>query len=129
MSEEVADLAGRALLRECVASASYRYTDDSPDGLPGTMPGFDSERYEWTDFGPRLSAIECCKAIDCYEYQSCEHPAWRGSGAEAFCEQLRRCLVGAMEGYEGAPWEWSYEEFERRGMDPNPARPDLDELI
>jgi hypothetical protein len=68
---------------------------------------------EWTDFGRPLSAIECCKALDCYEYQSCEHPGWSASGARAFCERLRSSLVGAMAGYGDAPWEWTLDEFER----------------
>jgi hypothetical protein len=120
LNEEIADLSGRALLRECVASVSCRYPDDPADRLPGVTPGFDPERYEWTDFGRRLNAIKCCKAIDCYEYQSCEHPGWRASGARAFCERLRSLLVCGMAGYEAAPWEWTLEEFERRRWDPNP---------
>lgn len=118
VDREVADLAGRALLRECIASVSYRYPDDRPDELPGIVSGFDPDHYEWTDFGSLISAIECCKAIDCYEYQSCEHPGWSGSGARAFCERLRDALVGVMAGYEAAPWEWTLAEFERRGWDP-----------
>ncbi len=120
VNEEIANLSGRALLRECVASVSYRYPDDPADRLAGLYPGYDPERYEWTDLGRPLSAIECCKAIHCYEYQSCEHPGWEASGARAFCERLRSSLVGGMAGYVDAPWEWTPEEFQRRGWDPNP---------
>ena len=68
--------AGAALLAECIASVGHRYPDADPfHGLPGPIPAPDPERYEWTDFGAVLGAIEACKAIDCYEYQSCEHPA------------------------------------------------------
>jgi hypothetical protein len=41
LTEETADLSGRALLRECVASVSYRYPEDPADRLPGVTPGFD----------------------------------------------------------------------------------------
>jgi hypothetical protein len=108
LTQEAADLAGQALLRECVASVSYRY--DEPLGeLPGLVPNPDPEQYEWTDFGPLLTAIESCKAIACYEYQSCEHPAWEGSGARAFCGRLRCSLIGHFDGYAEAEWEWSTE--------------------
>lgn len=111
---EKADLAGEALLRECVASVSYRYSE--PLGsLPGPIPNPDPEQYEWTDFGRVLTAIECCKAIDCYEFQSCEHPGWQDSGARAFCERLRGSMVGCMEGYEEAPFQWSADLVLTRG--------------
>jgi hypothetical protein len=108
LTREKADLAGAALLRECVASVSFRYSEPLGN-LPGPAPNPDPEQYEWTDFGQLLTAIECCAAIDCYEYQSCEHRGWQGSGAKAFCERLRRLLIGCMAGYEAAPWEWSTE--------------------
>ena len=68
-------------------------------------------------------AIEACKAIDCYEYQSCEHPGWRDSGAKAFCERLRSALIGAMHGYEEAEWHWDTELAMARA--PRPFRLDL----
>lgn len=126
---DVADPAGRALLDECVASVSHRYPGDVADRLPGVIPGFDPGRYEWTDFGRPMSAIECCKAVACYEYQSCEHPGWSRSGARAFCERLRRSLVGEIAGYEEAPWEWTLEEYTHRrrracrACDPDAAPP------
>jgi hypothetical protein len=104
-----ADRAGAALLAECIASVVHRYPDPDPLGLPGPIPTPDPEHYQWTDFGRALSAAEAHKAIDCYEYQSCEHPGWNGSGARAFCERLRSALIGAMSGYAEAPWEWTAE--------------------
>jgi len=122
LTAEDADPAGRALLAECVASVSYRY-DEPLGNLPGPLPNPDPEQYEWTDFGRILTAIECCKALNCYEYQSCEHPSWEGSGARTFCERLRSLLIGCMEGYEAAAWEWSSELVldraqERVGLNP-----------
>ncbi len=103
VTRETADLAGRALLRECIASVSYRY-----DGLPGPSP--DPEQYEWTDFGRLLTPIETCRAIDGFEYQSCEHPGWWNSGANIFCHRFRGDLVRCMKGYEEAEWHWTAEK-------------------
>lgn len=108
LSAETADLAGRALLHECVSSVSYRYCEPLGN-LPGPAPNPDPEQYEWTDLGQILTAIECCKAIDCYEYQSCEHAGWRDCGARAFCERARGAMIGCLDGYEQAEWEWSAE--------------------
>ena len=38
LTRDTADLAGRALLAECVASVSYRYPDDSQVGFPVSIP-------------------------------------------------------------------------------------------
>lgn len=105
---ESADLAGRALLAECIASVSHRYPD--AEELPGPVPTPDPGQYEWTDLGRLLSPIEACCAIDGYEYQSCEHPSWRSSGAFYFCQRFRRCLIGAMPGYALAEWHWTVEK-------------------
>jgi hypothetical protein len=106
ITAEVADLTGRALLRECVASVSYRYKSTSAE-LPVPMPGLDPERYEWTDFGRLITAVEALCAIDGYEYQSCEHPGWWTSGASHFCHRFRKALVRCLPGYEEAEWEWT----------------------
>jgi hypothetical protein len=46
------------------------------------------------------------KAVDCYEYQSCEHPAWERSEAKAFCDALRAVAIARLPGYDDAPaWE------------------------
>ena len=81
------DALGRMLLRENIASVAYRYPDDTFDELPGSF-----------------SVVEVLKAIDCYEYQSCEHPQWKHSEAHAFCAALRRRLIGTLPGYDEAPW-------------------------
>ena len=44
------------------------------------------------------------KAIDCYEYQSCEHAGWPRSEARALCAALRHRLIGELPGYDAAPW-------------------------
>lgn len=109
LNRKNASRAGAALLAECIRSVRHRYPDSDPNRLPGPIPTPDPAQYEWTDFGSALTIAEAFKAIACYEYQSCEHPGWSGSGAEAFCHRLRSALGEALPGYEAAPWEWGVE--------------------
>jgi hypothetical protein len=108
ITAKVADLAGRALLRECIASVSFHDKAASGD-LPVPMPPVDAEHYEWTDFGRLLTIAEALCAIDGYEYQSCEHPGWWASGSSHFCHRFRKALVRCLPGYEEAAWEWTAE--------------------
>jgi hypothetical protein len=108
---EDADRAGAALLAECIASVSHRYPDDDLLELPGVVPTTLPADYRWKDLGLVLTIAEACKAIDCYEYQSCEHPGWGASGAAAFCQRLRSRLTGTLPGYGEAPWEWTAEHI------------------
>jgi hypothetical protein len=75
-------------------------------------------QYEFTDFGACLTIVEACAAIDCFEYQSCEHPAWSGSASERFCARLRACLTAVLPAPLEAPWEWSPETLAERGLIP-----------
>lgn len=107
---------GAALLAECIASVSHRYPDCAADELPGPWPMPIPTQYEFTDFGSCATIAETCSAIDCYAYQSCEHPEWEGSAAHAFCNRLRAALTGSLPGYEQAPWEWTPETLAGRGL-------------
>jgi hypothetical protein len=109
ITRDTADLAGRALLAECISSVSHRY-DDPPGELPGLIPNPEVEQYEWTDFGKLLTIVEALKAIDGYEYQSCEHPGWWDSGASHFCHRFRKALGHCLPGYEAAEWTWTAEQ-------------------
>jgi hypothetical protein len=115
---ELCSNAGTALLAECLASVSYRYPDLGAGELPGPLPTPVAGQYEFTDFGSCATIAETCKAIDCLEYQSCEHPTWSGSGAERFCTRLREELTAALPGAVDAPWEWSPETLAERGLIP-----------
>ncbi len=99
---ERASEVGFMLLAENLRSVLYRYGGDE------TMrPEWAREPYTWRDPGYRLTVAEALKALDCLEYQSCEHPGWHDSEAAQFAEALRRALVHALKGYEAAPWEWT----------------------
>ena len=120
LTRETADKVGAMLWAENVASVEHRYEhvvaagEDLPgsyqlelvvDGVaPVEVPQWWSDyRFDRTH-APRLSPVAALKAIDCYEYQSCEHSDWEESEAFAFCDALRRSLIGDLDGYDAAPW-------------------------
>ena len=109
VTSETADRAGQALLAECVASVSHRYSEPLGD-LPGPIPNPVPEQYEWTDFGRLLTATETFLAISGYEYQSCEHPGWWDSGANHFCHRFRSELITCLPGYGAGEWGWTVEK-------------------
>lgn len=101
-----ADRVGRDLWRENCISVAYRYPDCAPDDLPGPVPTPDPEEYEYAD--PRLGfpkPVAVLAALDCLEYQSCEHPGWRESAAHEFCRSLRLAAIRHLPGYDDAEWE------------------------
>lgn len=129
LTQETASTVGSMLWTENVTSVEYRYSppdreviygegweSDAGFDLPGKyqleliapsvepieVPEWLSE-YRFQSRPPR-KPIEILKAIDCYEYQSCEHPEWEVSEAFAFCDALRRSLIGDLPGYDEAKW-------------------------
>lgn len=108
-----ADEIGRTVWNENAVSVRTRYPDLYSGGeYPGADADFDAStphEYTFSNVAPmhRPSAVEALKLIDCYEYQSCEHPGWRESAARRFCDALRGALITALPGYAEAPWEWA----------------------
>ena len=43
--------------------------------------------------------VKILAAINCYEYQACEHPEWKTSEARDFCEALRDRMIRMLPGY------------------------------
>ncbi len=109
-----ADRVGAALLRENIASVSFRYAPHD-GGLPGPVPNPVPEDYGYQPF-LRVETAQVLKAIDCYEYQSCEHPGWKDSEARRFCDVLRRRYSATMPGYDDALWEVSRPELLKRSL-------------
>ncbi len=89
---EVADI----LWDENVASVCHRYSEDA-----ALYP-----KPEWT-FGLPVpySDVQILKAINCYEYQSCEHPGWQDSKARSICAALTAAVIHRLPGYSNAKWE------------------------
>lgn len=97
---------GAQLLATNIASVLARYPYDTLESAPGpcnkTAPI--DYRYKWSSHYP-MQAVTILKALDCYEYQSCEVENYESSPAAAFCQQLRKAAIHALPGYDDAPWE------------------------
>ena len=108
-----ADDIGAAFVRECVASVAYRY-GEAPEGetLPGPVDRYYLRPYAYRRTVHRLTVPEALKALDGFEYQACEHPAWEGSAVRALCDELRRAVYRRMPGYDPAPWTWDASDLE-----------------
>ena len=94
LTDETADHVGAMLWNENRRSVDHRY-DEATDR--------EVYRYRHSDRLPS-DPVVLLKALDCYEYQSCEHPEWETSEARAFCEALRSRLIHRLPGYDAAPW-------------------------
>jgi hypothetical protein len=88
----------RTLLDENLASLDEKYGE-------GTDIEF-ANRYKYDPLAGRgIPVVGLLKAINCYEYQSCEHDDWEKSQAYRFCDALRKMLIRELPGYEEAVWE------------------------
>ena len=99
---ENADQTGQMLWRENHLSVNHRY-DELPKVEPSSPYIFERPLKRLQHNG-RLDPMQVLKAIDCYEYQSCEHPGWLKSEAKAYCGVLRRRIVHSLPGYDEASW-------------------------
>jgi hypothetical protein len=93
LTRHTQDRVGAMLWNENRRSVDHRYDEAN-----------DREVYR---FAPSkvTTPVAILKALDCYEYQSCEHDGWETSEAHAFCAALRRAMIHALPGYEDAAWE------------------------
>jgi hypothetical protein len=103
---ENATYVGRMLLRENIASVVHRYrlcgTDEAFEYLRGLV------RYTFTFYAAiRPSAV--AQALDCYDYQSCEHDGYETSAAAFFVSQLKATL-GNQQGTDADPWGFDSED-------------------
>jgi hypothetical protein len=85
-------------------SVAHRYGDTTDGDLPGPT---DEMFLYWhqdapPDFTPNIAQV--FMSIDCYEYQTCEHPGWETSSAYAFIQALRSALWHRLPNYEDAKW-------------------------
>jgi hypothetical protein len=128
------DELGAMLWTENVCSVSYRYPSDSPASRPGPLSDdIDGEAisYQYVNPGYTMTPGEAFRAIDCLDYQSCEHPGWRTSEAFAFLQALRERLCTQVDGYGSAPWGWSSSDLEGRELEfsrPHPLMLTEDDL-
>ncbi len=106
LTDQTADTIGQMLLDENVKSVMYRYDDSEVTDLPGKISAewVIPFKYRYTYGCP--TGVETIKNVQCYKYQSCEHPEWEPSMAKAFCEALIHKQFDRLPGYEDAPWGW-----------------------
>ena len=98
---------GQMLLEECIKSVCHRYDDSEMTDLPGRTDAEYLIPFKFKLSYNPPTPVETLKLISCYEYQSCEHPAWGASEAKTFCDALRHATIGRLPGYDEAPWEWT----------------------
>lgn len=95
---------GTRLVAENTRSINSRYRESTV-----------AEPYIFRTYAETLTPVETLKAVDCYEYQSCEHTAWLKSDALAFCKKLSADILRKMRltedtdrshilGYDEAEW-------------------------
>lgn len=101
------DEVGRVLWRENLASVAYRYPRDVDGDRPGPLDFRDSDVDTYTYRRPsrRIEPSAVLSAVNCYDYQSCEHPGWETSRARAWVT----ALADALEAHPGVgepsgPW-------------------------
>jgi hypothetical protein len=94
LTTETAGQVGAMLWAENRRSVNHRYAEDEWE-----------EPYVFDRLLGVPAPVDTLKAIDGFEYQSCEHPTWRRSEAFAFCEALRRHVIRRLPGYnESDAW-------------------------
>jgi len=96
-SEELAAVTND-LLQENYKSVHYRYEGRHIDELD-EVTAADMNRYVF-----RFEPVEVIKAVECYQYQACEHEGWETSKARTMTNQLKSAAISRLEGYDAAPW-------------------------
>jgi len=104
VNTDTADRYGAILLAENIASVAYRYPDCPRDALPGPIPTPDPAAYTAPMTRRPADPVQVLKAIQSYQYQSCEHPGWATSLAKRFCDALTAKAIRNLPGYADAAW-------------------------
>ena len=78
---------GQMLWRENVTSVSFRYNLPTRDATELAQYEGDVEAYPYEACDPTGETIDA--AIDCLDYQSCEHDGWEASAAYSLLKSIR----------------------------------------
>jgi hypothetical protein len=89
VTQENAETWGATLVAENRRSVNHRYNEEEWE-----------EPYTFTEYAGTFSPVKVLGAINCYEYQACEHPGWKTSEARSFCEALRERMIRMLPGYD-----------------------------
>jgi hypothetical protein len=97
---------GQILWDSNIESVQHRYRASSVEQLPGPT----GETYVYTHQlgGKPVNPLAVLKAIQSYQYQSCEHPGWATCNAKRFTDALRMLAIRNLPGYGDASWEIHY---------------------
>lgn len=95
---------GQMLWDENLKSIHARYPDTI--GNPPNMPGPIGEDFKYIhQTVSRIDPVQVLKAIQCLEYQSCEHEGWKQSRAKQVLDGLMHHTIDKLPGYDKAQWE------------------------
>lgn len=97
------DCLGRLWWYENHASVAYRYPNHADD-LPGPVGLTLAEIRDEYQHILHLDPVVVLKAIDCWRYQSCEHPGHEKSAAWRLAGTLMHITIYNLPGYDAAPW-------------------------
>jgi hypothetical protein len=92
LTPKTAGHVGAMLLAENRRSVNHRYDEEEIE-----------EPYTFDLLPGRVDPVVVLKAIQCYEYQTCEHPEWESSEAKEFCDALRGRMIHNLPGYDRGP--------------------------
>jgi hypothetical protein len=100
---------GRMLWRENVASVAHRYSHKPREEL---LEAFgDTEEVENYRFKPtRVRPAAVAKVAACYDYQTCEHPAYEASQARQIYLEIAKAYPDTLPGYDDMPWGISHPD-------------------
>jgi hypothetical protein len=88
---------GRMLLAENYRSVYHRYDEGPKAEL--------EDPYVYSPSPVKKDPVQVLSAINCLEYQSCEHPEWADSEAKAFLDALAHKAILSLPGYDDTMWE------------------------
>lgn len=113
LDHQSANAVGRMLWGECVKSVKFRYPGEDVDTLPGPgdMTKSSVSRYRFANVPGSIDPVVVLAEINCYEYQSCEHPGWKTSEAKRFLDALTGACVRRLPGYDKAPWGFDDRDY------------------
>jgi hypothetical protein len=93
---------GRILWLENVASVSHLYSMPERHCEEHAAYKRALRDYAYEPVHARAAAV--AKIARCYDYQSCEHPAYEASRAKTIADLLMATFPESLPGYDDAPW-------------------------
>lgn len=111
LTYETAGQVGAMLWNENRRSVNFRYAEDEIE------PPYEFRQVAPVtgDFSTLANLVMVQKALDCYEYQTCESRDWRETEAHDFCVALQGAICWRLPGISEAKG-WPIEEADVRAV-------------